>query len=381
MQYRPVGKTGMSASLIGLGTEHLDNQPYPVVEEVIETALEQGINMMDLFMPGDAVRTNIGRALSGNRDKMLIQGHIGSVDLREQYDTSRELEVCKRYFDRLLACLGTDYIDFGMLFFLDSDAEIDALIDNGVMDYARDLKRQGVIRALGASAHNPATARRMVESGAIDLLMFSINPAFDLMPDTGDIEAMLGSGSAAMVKGTDPARAELYRLCELRGVGITVMKTLGAGKLLSPEHTPFVRPLTPVQCIHYALNRPAVVSTLIGCQSREQVLEATRYLTASAEEKDYAAVLGSIKRDFRGSCVYCNHCLPCPAELDIAMINKYLDIAVLDAAHIPPSIRQHYASLDHHGSECVECGRCEERCPFGVKVTARMRQAAGLFGV
>lgn len=380
MQYRPIGNTGLSASIIGLGSEHLDNKPYPLVEEVIHAALEQGINMMDLFMPGDAVRSNIGKALSGNREKMMIQGHIGSVDLKEQYDMSRDLDVCKRYFDKLLTCLDTDYIDFGMLFFLDSHEAIDAIFNNGVVAYAQELKRQGVVRALGASAHNPETAKRMVESGVIDLLMFSINPAFDLMSGQSDIAAMLDANSAGMVQSFDPARAELYQLCESKGVSISVMKTLGAGKLLSAEHSPFERPMTPAQCIHYALSRPAVVSTLIGCQNRQHVLDAVSYLTTSEAERDYAPVISGVKRDFRGSCVYCNHCLPCPSGIDIATVNKYLDIAVLDESNVPPSIRQHYRELSAHGSDCIECGSCEGRCPFGVRICTTMKRAAAIFG-
>lgn len=380
MQYRAIGNTGMRASIIGLGTEHLDNKPYPVVEEVVHAAVDQGINILDLFMPGDAVRTHIGTALTGMRDKMLIQGHIGSVDLKQQYDVSRDLEVCKRYFDKLLTCLRTDYIDFGMLFFLDSDADVDAIFDNGIVAYAQDLQRQGVVRALGASAHNPATAKRLVESGVIDLLMFSINPAFDLMTDFSDITTMLTNEFSSQTQALDPARAELYRLCESKGVGITVMKTMGAGKLLSAEHTPFAQALTPAQCIHYALTRPAVVSTLIGCQSSAHVLEAVQYLQLSDAEKDYAAVVSSVKHDFKGSCVYCNHCLPCPANINIAMLNKYLDIAVLDEANIPPSIRQHYGALEAHGADCLACGSCEERCPFGVSVIDNMQKAARVFG-
>lgn len=381
MDYRPIGKTGMLAGVIGLGAEHLDNKPYELVEEVILAALEQGVNMMDVFMPGDEIRTNIGKALAGNRDKMRIQGHIGSVDLREQYDMSRELDVCKRYFDKLLTCLDTDYIDFGMLFYLDSDADIDAMFDNGVVKYAQDLKRQGVVRAIGASAHNPATARRVVESGVIDLLMFSINPAFDMMAGSSDILTMVGSEFSSKVKSFDPARAELYRLCESKGVSITVMKTLGAGKLLSAEHTPFAKPLTPAQCIHYALTRPAVVSAMIGCQSRRHVLDAVRYLTLSDEEKDYAPVIGGVKRDFKGSCVYCNHCLPCPSDINIASVHKFLDIAVLDETAVPPSIRQHYRELGSRGADCIACGSCEERCPFGVPIIKNMERAADIFGM
>jgi predicted aldo/keto reductase-like oxidoreductase len=381
MQYRHIGNTGLSASIIGLGSEHLDNKPYAVVEEVIHAALEQGINMMDLFMPGDGVRTNIGKALAGNRHKMMIQGHIGSVDLREQYDTSRDLDVCKRYFDKLLTCLDTEYIDFGMLFFVDTDADVEALFDNGIVEYVRDLKRQGVIRAVGAGSHNPATATRLVESGEIDLLMFSINPAFDLMAGASDIVAMLTGDIFELITAYDSDRARLYRLCESRGVAISVMKTLAAGKLLSAEHTPFAKPMTTAQCIHYALTRPAVVSTLIGCQSRQHVLDAVKYLDLPDEEKDYAPIIDSVKKDFRGSCVYCNHCLPCPSEIDIASVNKYLDIAVLDKNNIPPGTAHHYRELKKHASDCVECGSCEERCPFGVPVIENMQWATKLFGI
>ena len=187
MQYRKIGRTGLSAGVVGLGCEHLDGKPYAVVEETIHAALDNGINLMDLFMPGEEVRSNIGRALAGRRDKMMIQGHICSVDLKEQYDISRDLAVCKRYFEMLLRCLRTDYIDFGMLFFVDSAADYSAAFESDILEYAQDLKRRGVIRAIGASSHNPATARRIVESGVVDLLMFSINPAFDMMPPDSDL--------------------------------------------------------------------------------------------------------------------------------------------------------------------------------------------------
>ena len=384
MEKRPVGKTGMQASVVGLGTEHLDEKPLQQVEEVVDAAIEHGINIMDLFMPGEEVRANIGKALKGRRKEVLIQGHFGSVDLNQQYDISRDLETCKRYFDALLRCLGTDYIDFGMLFFMDSHADIDAMLDNGVVAYARELKQKGVVRAIGASAHNPETARRVVEEGLADMIMFSINPAFDMMPDTGNIMEMLDDGFTSRVTVQDAARAELYRTCQSRGVGITVMKTYGAGKLLSPEHTPFARPLTPVQCIHYALTRPAVSSVLVGCQTREEVAAAAAYTTATDAEKDYSEAVSRFRAStaggFKGSCVYCNHCLPCPSGIDIASVNKYLDIALLHPDNVPPSVRQHYQALSAHGGDCIACGSCEERCPFSVEVIGNMKRAEEIFG-
>jgi len=380
MIYRPIGNTGMSASVIGLGTEHLDNKPYETVERVIHTALDQGINMMDLFMPGDEVRTNIGRALAGRREKVHIQGHIGSTDVKEQYGISRDLETIKRYFENLLRCLKTDYIDFGMLFFIDSEKNYADIFEGDTLPYVLDLKKKGYIRAIGASSHNPVMARKVAETGLVDLLLFSINPAFDMASSETDVLEYLEDVPMDFEKKLDPVRASFYRLCEQRNVGITVMKTLGAGKLISPKHTPFGKPLTVTQCIHYALTRPAVASVLVGCSTSEQVLEAVSYLNAGEEEKDYSEIIKDYQGAMKGSCVYCNHCLPCPSEINIASLTKYLDIAVLDEKNIPPSVANHYHSLDHKASECIACGNCEERCPFSVPVMQNMKKAAMLFG-
>ena len=67
-------------------------------------------------------------------------------------------------------------------------------------------------------------------------------------------------------------------------------------------------------------------------------------------------------------------------EIDIAMVNKFYDLAVMQKV-VPESVKSHYKSLEHHASECVGCRGCEERCPFGVKVTNRMEKTAELFGI
>jgi len=384
MNTRPVGKTGMLATIIGLGCEHLIKKPYEAVDEVIGAAIDCGINIMDVFMPGAEVRGQIGRALRGRRGKVLIQGHIGSVDVREQFGQSRDLGECTRYFEELLRYLDTDYIDFGMLHFMDTHEHIDLMINNGVVEYAQQLKKNGKIRAIGASVHNPQTARRLVEEGMVEMLMFSINPAYDMMPDLGDIEQMMSDGYASRVSKIDPARAELYRLCEDRGVGITVMKAFCAGKLLSADHSIFTQALSPVQCIHYALTRPAVASVLVGCEFREEVEAAVRYCVADEAEKDFSETISHIKDGveggFRENCVYCGHCQPCPADINVAQVIKYLDIACLNEKDISPGILQQYRSLPARASGCRRCGNCEERCPFSVPVMRKLEKAVQLFG-
>ncbi len=324
-----IGNTGRKGSIIGLGCEYLDKKPYEQVKDTIFAALESNINLFDVFMPGKEVRENIARALSSHRKDVMIQGHVGSTDLNQQYDISRDLPTVKRYFEDLLRIFG--YIDVGMMFFIDSEEDYKGVFETGFADYLLKLKERGDIRHIGFSSHNPHTAIRAIHTGLPEMMLFSINPAFDMLPSSEYVFDHIDKGFGnELFRGIDPIRAELYTLCEKKGIGITVMKTLGAGKLISAEHTPFEKPLTIQQCIHYALTRPAVSSVMMGCKSRSEVLDAVRYLDMSDEERDYSQSLGSLRNDFKGHCVYCSHCQPCPVEIDIATVNKYVDIARLD---------------------------------------------------
>lgn len=376
--YRELGKTGKQISAIGLGCEHLDCKPYDQIKTTVDAAMESGINILDVFMPGKEIRENIAKALGKKRSQVMIQGHIGSTDVNKQYDISRDMPSVKRYFEDLLRIFG-GYIDFGMMFFIDSEDDYKNVFDSEFAGYVQKLKQQGYIGHIGFSSHNPETAMKIIQTGLPEIMMFSINPAFDMLPSDeyvfDHIENRFGSD---LFRGIDPKRGELYKLCTQKQLGITVMKALGGGKLISKEHTPFARPLTIPQCVHYALSRPSVSSVLLGCQTPAEVRDAVRYFDLPDSEKDYADILGTIRNDFKGNCVYCNHCQPCPAEIDIATVNKYLDIARLDAAHVPPSIRSHYSSLPHKGHDCIQCGSCEQRCPFGVPVIENMAEAEKL---
>ncbi len=382
MNLRPLGKSGLMASEVGLGCEHLEGKPYEEIKPVIDAAISGGINILDVFMPNPEVRENIGKALRGQRDKVLLQGHIGVGWLDGQYARRRDRAFYTRFFDDFMQRLETDYVDIGMLHFIDTEKELEDALADGMLEYAVELKQKGVIRSIGLSSHDAGTATKLIETGKIDVLMFSINPAFDALPADVKLDEMFQPGTYSDKENLAivPERQKLYQRCEALGVGITVMKGLGAGALLKAETSAYGVALTVPQLIHYALTRPAVASVLVGCRTPEEVEAALAYEGLDDAAHDYAAALKrSPKFGMTGRCMYCNHCLPCPSRIDIAKVNKYLDMAELPG-ETPASVRAHYTEMDAAGADCIECGACEERCPFGVPVIEKMRRAAEVFG-
>ncbi len=379
MKYRVLGKTGLQVSEIGLGGEWLERHNTAEVKEVIDHCAQAGINILDCWMSEPNVRSNIGAAIAGQRERWIIQGHIGSTWQNGQYVRTRDLTKVEEAFQDLLERLHTDYIDLGMIHFVDETAEFSKIMEGEFIAYVKGLKDKGTIRHIGMSTHNPDVAKLAAQSGIVEMILFSVNPAFDMLPATEDLNDYFQENYAENVGGINPERAELYQLCEQQGVGITVMKGYAGGRLFSAKDSPFGAALTPVQCLHYALTRPAVASVMVGFDTTQHVDAAVAYETASESEKDYASVLaGAPRHAYSGQCTYCGHCAPCPAGIDIAMVNKLYDLAKMQDT-IPPTVCAHYESLSAHAADCIQCGGCETRCPFGVSVIERMTSAAKLF--
>lgn len=379
MNYRRLGRTGLMVSEVGFGGEWLERHPEEDSVALIRHARAKGVNIIDCWMPDPKSRDIIGRAIADCRDEWFVQGHIGSTYQNGQYVRSRDMAFVKPAFEDLLARIGGGYIDLGMIHYIDTEADWAASMNGPFIEYVHALREKGVIRHIGLSTHNPRIAARAVETGFVEMILFSINPAFDMRPATENLEDMFG-GYDGDFSGIDPERAALYRLCEEKDVGITVMKGFFGGALFDAKRSPFGAAFTPVQLIHYALTRPGVASILCGYDTPDQVDAAVAYETASPDARDYASVIaGAPLHSYTGQCTYCGHCKPCPMEIDIAMVNKLYDLAIQQPA-LPESLREHYRALGHTAADCVGCQGCESRCPFGVEIAARMQKTAALFG-
>lgn len=382
MEYRELGRTGIKVSVIALGCEGFVANEGALTEQLLNAAEQGGINCIDLYAPQPEMRSRLGKWLRGRRGKFVLQAHLCTVWQEGQYKRTREIGEVKASFEDLLTRLATDYIDIGMIHYVDSLEDWEAVAGGPVMAYARELQAQGKIRYIGLSSHNPAAAMQAVQSGLIDVLMFSVNPCYDLQPANEDCYALWdGKNYDRQLVNMDPEREALYETCSRLGVAITVMKAFGGGDLLDEELSPAGKALTVNQCLHYALTRPGVAAVMSGAHTVDELEKCLEYITAADVEKDYAAAFAALpKISWEGHCMYCGHCAPCPQGIDVAAVTKFLNLTKAQNS-VPETVREHYAALRHHAGECVKCGACENRCPFKVTVIQNMQETVKVFGM
>lgn len=380
MQYRKLGRTGLDVGIIGLGTEFLWHEPRETVISVVDEAIGNGVNYFDLWMPSSEVRDNFGIALQGRREKVILAGHLGSTLKDGQYFKTREKQVCEYYINDFLTRLKTDYIDMLMLHFIDEQDDYEKVFgEGGILEMAQCLKKEGKARFIGMSSHRVPVSINAVNSGYIDVLMFPVNPAFDVLPGDTKLEALWEKDSYTKPEEKEykPThnRKELYYSCIRQNVGIIAMKPYAGGWLINGIDDISLK-LTPAQCLGYSLSQPGVCTVVPGCKNVKEMKDALTYLNASDEDRDYSRTISKSDWNLKGSCMYCNHCLPCSSNIDIAATTRIADSAMHGTT---AGIRSAYDALASKASSCIKCGSCMKRCPFGVDVISNMERAANLF--
>lgn len=355
MEYRTLPHGNEKIGIIGMGAAVIGDRSEEEIVETVKAAVASGINYFDLA--GQAtIFEPYGKVLKEIRDNVYLQIHFGADYTSGEYGWTTNLSQIKKSIAWQLEKLQTDYIDVGFIHCLDEANDLETYMNNGVLDYIKELKETGIVHHIGLSTHTPSVANQVLDMGIIDILMFSINPLYDY--EQGEL-----------AYGSEDERYELYRRCEKEGVGIVAMKPYCGGQLLDADQSAFGEALTEPQCIQYVLDKPAVIAVMPGYASAAELADALQYFEASKEERDYSIIGNFTPKKSMGKCVYCRHCHPCPAGLDIALINKYYDLTM----HGDALAREHYLTLEKKADDCISCGHCDKRCPFHVKQSDRMK--------
>ncbi|MBU7015041.1 MAG: aldo/keto reductase [Theionarchaea archaeon] len=369
METRILGKTGLTVGIIGLGTEYLRRAPRDRVMQMVDTAADHGVTYVDLVFNFADYLDAFATALEGRRDEFVLAVHLGSAERKGQYEKTRSLKKCEKGFHESLARLRTDHADIVNVHFVKTQKEYERVKKKGIFSLASSLKEEGMATSVGMSTHDTAVAVDAATSGLVDVIMIQINLANNAMPH----------------------RNEMLALCAKEKVGVVAMKPFAGGKLLQQNRTvnlaqhqtggkalkkKIPKVITPTHCLSYILSQVGVTTVVPGVSSAGEFEGVLHYLKATEEEKDFSGLLVDFEEYVTGDCVYCNHCLPCPAGIDIGECSRLLDRA---KQGMTSEMWRTYEMCPEKASACTECGLCVQRCPFGVDVVSRMKEAAILF--
>ncbi len=382
MQYRNLGKTGIKISEIGMGLEHLLDKEENTVVDTIKAAVMGGVNYFDclsLHEYSESSGTNegyvkLGKALEGLREKVHIT-FLAFVD--------KPLSYVRADFECYLQALNTSYTDIFICACCDKMVEFDKVTGNGgLLEYAKKLRAEGKVKYIGFSTHNTEIAHKVIKSGEFDVLMYPINPAFDVIDDEitynsdilGNIWDKAYEYTSTGKSGVLP-RKSVYSACARQDIGLVGMKPFAGGFVLGVEKD---AGFTPINLVSYVLAQYGVSTVIPGCENPQQIEDILTFYTGSDDVRDYSEAVAKSRWSIKGNCLYCNHCLPCPAHIDISQVNKLLNCLDSDNSDVH-FVFDKYSSLDVKASSCIKCGGCESRCPFDVPVIEKMERARKVF--
>ena len=362
MQYRRLPGTEMDVSVVSIGSLGFSRAGVDAdgIAAIVNRALDLGVNFIDTayaYGEGD-IEKAIGPVLEKRRDECFV---LTRSHEREPDEFKRTMAGC---FDRLR----TDYIEIFEPHDVSSFEDYEKLTRNGVFDMVAEKVAEGKIGYAAISTHGPLDlVKEIVTSGRFSV----ITVAYNLTGRKRSLDDGEFMGDTADV---------ILPLAHQHGVGVTVMKPFGGGRLL--REAPDGTRLSPVKCLLYILANPYVATASPGVESLAQLEEDVGAgrpgMALSDEEKAELEELG--RQWGMYFCRQCGYCLPCSEDIDIPKVMDLLESrrAAQDDPEKISSIRNSYRELQVNASDCVECGDCEERCPYDLPIIERMKESVEL---
>ncbi|HMI91562.1 MAG TPA: aldo/keto reductase [Polyangiales bacterium] len=161
MEYRTLGKTGVSVSRYCLGAMMFGGRGNPDHDDcvrIIHKALDANVNFIDtadVYSNGES-ETIVGKALKGRRDKVVLATKFFGPMGKDPNERGGSRRWILREVENSLQRLGTDYIDLYQIHRFDENTDLEETL--GALT---DLVHQGKIRYFGSSMH---PADRIVEA-------------------------------------------------------------------------------------------------------------------------------------------------------------------------------------------------------------------------
>lgn len=324
---RVLGKTNLKINRIGFGGIPIQRVTQQDTNKIIDELINQGINFIDSARGYTVSEEYIGNAIEGKRDNFILASKSMS---RTYEDMLKDVNITLKNFK-------TDYIDLYQLHNVKSDEYENIFNDNMAYKALLDCKSQGKIKNIGITSHSIDTIKKAVRDEKFDTIQFPYN----IVEDQAD---------------------EIFREAHKRNIGIIVMKPLAGGAINNAK-----------LAIKYILSKEYIDVVIPGMDSVDQVLENISVLENLYIDKEDELKIEDIRNQLGNRfCRRCEYCMPCPVGINIPM--NFLLEGYYSRYNLKEWSKERYNSLDIKASDCVECGKCESKCPYDLPIREMLKE-------
>lgn len=334
MEYRTLGKTGLKVSRMGFGGIPIQRIDAEGTKVLMQKLKEEGINYIDTARGYTVSEEYLGYALEGMRDDFILATK----------SMSRTKEAMTHDIETSLRNLRTDYIDLYQVHNPNVEQLIQVTEEGGALEALMEAKAAGKIGHIGVTAHSTEVFEKALEFDWVETIMFPYN----IVETQGE---------------------ELMKKCTEKNVGFIDMKPLAGGAI--ENATLALRYVCANEDVSVVIPGMADMAEL-----EENIKACTDESPLSEEElKEMEAVRDELGTNF---CRRCNYCQPCTMGINISGV--ILFAGYLERYGLGDWAKERYKTLPVKASACVECGECEERCPYHLPIREMLKRCAAEFG-
>ena len=334
MEYRILGKTGLKISALGFGGIPIQRIDAQGTKQLLQQMQNAGINYIDTARGYTVSEEYLGYGLEGIRDKVILATK----------SMARDKEGMARDIDISLRNLRTDYIDLYQ-FHNPNAAQLEQILaPGGAMEAMLEAKAAGKIGHIGITLHSLDVFEKVVAYDWVESVMFPYN----IVETQG--EAMIAK-------------------CAEKNIGFIAMKPLAGGALENAT-----------LAMRFVCTNPNVSVVIPGMAEETELNQNLAAVNNTAPlTADELAEMEKLRLELGNNfCRRCGYCAPCTVGIGIpaALIAEGYSLRY----GLQEYAEQRYAASGAPASSCVDCGLCEERCPYHLPIRQMLKRVAQTFG-
>lgn len=329
MQKRRLGRTDLYVTPISFGALPVQRCTLEEAGPVLNAALDKGINFIDTARAYTDSEEKIGLHLAKRRSEYYLASK----------SMARDAETMKKDVEKSLSDMKTDLIDLYQVHNIKKREDLDAVLaPSGAYEGLLQKKKEGRIDFIGVTGHNFALLTEAVKTDKFDTVQVPYN-----------------------IIEQDAAK-ELFGEARKRDMGIIVMKPLGGGQISKI-----------VESLKFILQQDDVVA-IPGMDRPEHVIENLKALDGPFSKEELAVLEEEARLVGKTFCRRCGYCLPCTVSIDIPQI--FIFRIQYNRYGMTNAIPKRYAGLSVKASACIDCGICENRCPYDLPIRQWLKEMA-----